>query len=105
MNGLKTIVTMLVAAYVIPWATKHGLAFDAVDQAQVVGMGLAGIAIAMRFVSTGPVLGDIRAWFASLAKAKQVDIPTLADQVIAEIVRRKAAKVAAVVPTLKETTT
>lgn len=102
MNGMKTILTMLVAAYAVPWATKHGLAFDAVDQAQVVGMGIAGLAIAMRFVSNGPALGQIRAW---LAKSSQPDIQALTDSVIAEILRRKAAKAAVVQPpTLKETT-
>lgn len=93
MNGIKTILTMMVAAYAVPWATKHGLTFDAVDQGQVVGVGLAGMAIAMRFVSTGPALGDIRAWFANRAKpAQPVDVAALTDQVIAEILRRKAAK-------------
>lgn len=92
MNGLKTILTMIVAAYAVPWATKHGLSFGAVDQAQVVGVGLAGMAIAMRFVSTGPALGDIRAWFANRAKPPAVDVAALTDQVITEILRRKAAK-------------
>lgn len=92
MNGIKTILTMIVAAYAVPWATKHGLTFGAADQGQVVGVGLAGMAIAMRFVSTGPALGDIRAWFANRAKPAPVDVAALTDQVIAEILRRKAAK-------------
>jgi len=103
MNGMKTILTMLVAAYAVPWATKHGLAFDAVDQAQVVGMALAGVAIVMRFVSTGPALGDIRAW---LTRGSHPDIPTITDAVIAELLRRKAAKAtAAPAPQTQETKT
>lgn len=92
MNGLKTILTILVAAYAVPWATKHGLAFDAVDQAQVVGAFMALIAIVMRFVSTGPALGDIRAWLTAKTTPPAVDIPALTDSVIREILRRKAAK-------------
>lgn len=102
MNGLKTILAMLVAAYVVPWATKHGLAFDAVDQAQLIGYAMAAAAIVMRFVSTGPALGDIRAWLSSKTAPAQVDIPAVADAVIAEIVRRKAAKAAAATPTTQE---
>lgn len=92
MNGLKTILTMAVAAYAVPWATKHGLAFDAVDQAQLIGYAMAAAAIAMRFLSNGPALGDIRAWLVAKTAPPAVDIQALTNSVIAEILRRKAAK-------------
>lgn len=92
MNGIKTIITMLVAAYVVPFAVSHGLTVSPTDQAQMVGYGLAAAAIVMRFLSNGPALGDIRAWLTNRAKPTPIDIPTLADAVLAELLRRKAAK-------------
>lgn len=92
MNGIKTIITMLVAAYVVPFAVSHGLTVSPTDQAQMVGYGLAAAAIVMRFLSNGPALGDIRAWLASRGKPAAVDISAVADAVIVEIKRRQAAK-------------
>lgn len=92
MNGLKTILTMLVAAYVVPLAVSKGLTVSPEQQAQIVGYGLAGAAIVMRFLSNGPALGDIRAWLTTKEKPAAVDIPALTNSVIAEILRRKAAK-------------
>lgn len=92
MKGLKTIMAMVVASYIVPLAVSKGLPVSPEQQAQIVGYGLAGAAIVMRFLSNGPALGDIRAWLTAKTKPPAVDIPALTDSVIAEILRRKAAK-------------
>lgn len=96
MKGLKTIIAMLVASYVVPLAVSKGLTISPQDQAQMVAVGVAVVGIVMRFFSNGPALAGVTAagskfgaWVASLTAP---NIPTITDAVIAEILRRKAAK-------------
>lgn len=98
LNGLKTILAMIVAAYVIPWAAKHSLNVSADDQAQLVAVGVAGVGIVMRFFTSGQALAGIKcvsaqinAWIAERNKPAPVDIMTITDGVVAEIKRRQAA--------------
>lgn len=105
MKGMKTIIAMLVASYVVPLAVSKGLTLTPEDQAQMVAVAVAVVGIVMRFFSNGPALAGVTAagskfgsWLAAKAPPAQVDIPAVADAVIAEIVRRKAAKAAAASP-------
>lgn len=97
MNGLKTILAMVVAAYVVPKLAALGLSLTADEQAQIVGLGVAAVGIAMRFVSTGPVLEGVRKWFTAnvgksvLDKLSQNEVDKLTDLIIVQLKARAAA--------------
>lgn len=94
MNGSKTIITMILAAVIVPLLAKQGLVLTAEQQTEVVGYGIAALAIVMRFFSNGPALAAVRDWFAALVAKRQpapIDIAAITDGVIAEIKRRQAA--------------
>lgn len=95
MTGLKTILALVVSAFIVPLFAKHAVQLSPEDQVTFVTVGMAGIGIAFRFVSNGPALAGVLAWF---HKSNTPDISALADAVIAEIKRRQAAAKAAQVP-------
>jgi hypothetical protein len=95
MNGLKTIAALLIAAYAVPWATHHGLTLTADQQVEII----AGLAMLMRFVTTGPVAGDFReamkGWLkarSSAPKVTQVQITSITPEVSALIGQAAAAE-------------
>lgn len=98
MNGIKTILTMIVAAFIVPILAKQGVSLTPDQQAQAVAFGIAGIGIAMRFVSTGPAFADFRAMWAKysaktgLSSLTQDEVQTLTNLVIQELKTRQAAK-------------
>lgn len=97
MNGLKTILAMVVAAYIVPKLAALGLSLTGDQQTQIVALGVAGVGILMRFVSTGPALDGARKWFAAnvsksvLDKMTQDEVNKLTDMIIVEMKARFAA--------------
>lgn len=99
MDGFKTILGLLVAAFVVPVFAKRGLALSPEDQAAFVAAGMAAIGVGFRVVTVGPVFGSLRDWFTSRATAKAAaasavsadQVSQLADAVLAELKRRATA--------------
>lgn len=97
MNGIKTILAMLLAAYIVPILAKQGVTLTAEQQTEWVGFGMAAVGIAMRFVSTGPAFADVRAWFAKtfatsgLSKLTPDEVNQLTNLIIRELKDRQAA--------------
>lgn len=96
MNGLKTILAMIVAAYVVPKLASLGLSLTAEEQAQIVGLGVAVVGIAMRFASTGPALAGVREWAgklgsSGLSKLTPDEVNQLTNLIIRELKDRQAA--------------
>lgn len=91
MNGLKTILALACSAFIVPVFAKRGVALSPEDQVTFTAVGMAAIGIGFRFITTGPVLGDIRSWFAQLATRNKPDIDAIADAVLVKLRERQVA--------------
>lgn len=92
MNGLKTILALLVGAYVVPIFAAKGLQLSPEDQAQFVALALASLGIGFRFLSNGPALATVRDWLNKRRELSPDEIGKITDAVWTELRRRQAAK-------------
>lgn len=56
MKGFRTILALAVSAYVVPLAARHGFNLSDDQQAQLVGYGMAGVAIIFKLLQHHPAL-------------------------------------------------
>jgi hypothetical protein len=56
LKGFRTVIALAVSAYLVPLAAHYGFNLSADEQAQLVGYGMAGLAIIFKLLQHHPAL-------------------------------------------------